>query len=51
MSNEAVEGARWVASINGEVDGSGMGDSLGCHSMVLHDHPGVEKSARRYKRP
>ena len=38
-------------TINGEVDGSRMGDSPGCHSMVeLNDHPRVEKSAQGYKR-
>ena len=40
-----------LTTINGEVDSSRMGDSLGCHSMVeLNNHPGVEKPARGHKR-
>ena len=38
-------------TINGEVDGSRMGDPPSCHSMVeLNDHPGVEKPVQGYKR-
>ena len=38
-------------TINGEVDGSRMGDSPRFHSMVeLNDHPGVEKPVQGYKR-
>ena len=39
-----------LATINREVDGSRMGDLLGCHSMVeLNDHSGVEKPVRVMK--
>ena len=38
-------------TINGELDGSRMGDSPGCHNMVeLNDHPRVEKLVRGHKR-
>ena len=37
-------------TINGEVDGSRMGDSPRCHSLVeLNDHPGVENRCRVIK--
>ena len=39
-----------LTTINGEVDGSRMGDSRGCHIMVeINDHPGVEESTRGHK--
>ena len=38
-------------AINGEVNGSRMGDSPGFHKMVeLHDHPRVEKPGQGHKR-
>ena len=40
-----------LTAINREVDGSRMGDSPGCHSVIeLNDHSGVEKLARGHER-
>ena len=37
-------------AINGEVDGSRMGDSPGCHNMIeLNDHSGGEESTWGHK--